>query len=131
MSSRADVVSGRIEHQHDHVDHTVAGQSFCAVHPRHQKFVGGGHDAEAKQVYIALVQFCTRWQEVGDQLGESAKPRPSLLVCNGPPLRTSRDLMRAFPGFFSNERVIVSIIARAPSDPPLVLSIAAAQPEIS
>jgi hypothetical protein len=27
--------------------------------------------------------------------------------------------------------VIVSIIARAPSDPPLVLSIAAVQPEIS
>ena len=35
--------------------------------------------------------------------------------------------MRALPGFFSNERVRVSIIARAPAVPPFVLSIAAAQ----
>src|SRR5580693_8068897 len=83
LSSRADVVSGRIEHQHHHVDHTVASQSFRAVHPRHQKLIGGGHDTEAKQEYIASVARRTRRQEVGDQLGESAKPRPSLLAGNG------------------------------------------------
>ena len=77
------MVRCRIEQQHDHVDHTVAGQSFCAVHPRHQKFVGGGHDTEAKQEYVASVQRWTRGQEVGDQLGESAKPGVSLLAGNG------------------------------------------------
>jgi hypothetical protein len=74
------VVSARIEHQHHHVDHTVASESFCAVHPRHQELVGGSHDTEAKQEYVASVQRCTPRQEVGDQLGESAKPRPSLLA---------------------------------------------------
>ncbi len=76
-------MSGRIEQQRHHVDHTVASQSFCAVHPRSQKFVGGGHDTEAKQEYVAPVQRRTRRQEVGDQLAESAKPRPSLLAGNG------------------------------------------------
>src|SRR5580693_792736 len=83
LSGRADVASGRIEHQHHHVDHTVASQTVCAVHPRHQKLIGGGHDTEAKQECIASVQRCARRQEVGDQLGESAKPRPSLLAGNG------------------------------------------------
>jgi hypothetical protein len=31
------VVLDCVEHQHHHVDHTVASQSFWAVHPRHQK----------------------------------------------------------------------------------------------
>ena len=53
LSSRADVVSGRIEHQHHQVNHIVAGQSFCAVHPRHQKLIGGGNDTERKHVDFA------------------------------------------------------------------------------
>jgi hypothetical protein len=53
LSSRADVVSGRIEHQHHQVNHIVAGQSFCAVHPSHQKLIGGGNDTERKHVYFA------------------------------------------------------------------------------
>jgi hypothetical protein len=76
-------MSGRIEHQHHHVDHTVASHSFWVVDPRHQELVRGGHDTEAKQEYIASVHRCTRRQQVGDQLGESAKPRPSLPAGNG------------------------------------------------
>jgi hypothetical protein len=53
LSSGADVVSGRIEHQHHQVNHIVAGQSFCAVHPRHQKLIGGGNDTERKHVDFA------------------------------------------------------------------------------
>jgi hypothetical protein len=61
LSSRADVVSGRIEHQHYHVDHTVASQTVCAVHPHHQKLIGGGHDTEAKQEYIEWCPRCQSW----------------------------------------------------------------------
>ena len=53
LSSRADLVSDRIEHQHHQVNHIVAGQSFCAVQPCHQKLIGGGNDTERKHVYIA------------------------------------------------------------------------------
>src|ERR1700722_5982380 len=84
LSSSADVVSDCIEHQHHHVDHTVTSHSFWAVHPRHQELVGGGHDTEAKQKYIALLQRRTRREEAGDQLGGPATPCPSLSAGNGP-----------------------------------------------